>query len=92
LWIRRAADSVRPAVALGIGAGLDFLAGKYKRAPSWVSRAGFEWAFRLLQEPRRLWRRYLMESPRFALVVFSTWLSPRSGRVQELPPVSQVDG
>lgn len=92
LWIHRAAEAVRPAVALGIGAGLDFLAGKYKRAPSWARRVGFEWAFRLLQEPRRLWRRYLVESPRFALVVFSTWMSPRSGRVRDLPPVPQVDG
>ncbi len=85
LWIHRAADAVRPAVALGIGAGLDFLAGRYKRAPRWVSRIGFEWAFRLLQEPRRLWRRYLIEGPRFALVVFSTWMSPRSGRVRDVP-------
>jgi alpha-glucosidase len=38
-------------------ASLDFLVGKYKRAPGWVSRAGLEWAFRLFQEPRRLWRR-----------------------------------
>jgi N-acetylglucosaminyldiphosphoundecaprenol N-acetyl-beta-D-mannosaminyltransferase len=91
LWIHRSANAVRPAVALGIGAGLDFLAGKYKRAPRWVARAGFEWAFRLLQEPRRLWRRYLVEGPRFALVVLTTWRSPRSERVRELPPVPQID-
>jgi N-acetylglucosaminyldiphosphoundecaprenol N-acetyl-beta-D-mannosaminyltransferase len=84
LWIHRASDDVRPAVALGIGAGLDFLAGRYKRAPRWMAKAGFEWAFRLAQEPRRLWRRYLVESPRFAVVVFSTWLSPRSGRVRDV--------
>jgi N-acetylglucosaminyldiphosphoundecaprenol N-acetyl-beta-D-mannosaminyltransferase len=92
LWIHRAADSVRPAVALGIGAGLDFIAGRYKRAPLWLRRTGFEWAYRLVQEPRRLWRRYLVEGPRFARIVFSTWMSPRSGRVRELPPVPQVDG
>jgi N-acetylglucosaminyldiphosphoundecaprenol N-acetyl-beta-D-mannosaminyltransferase len=85
LWIHRASDSLGPAVALGIGAGLDFLAGKYKRAPRWVARAGFEWAFRLVQEPRRLWRRYLVEAPRFTRVVLATRLSPRSERVQELP-------
>ena len=69
LWIDRSADAVRPAVAFGIGAGLDFLAGRYKRAPRWMARFGLEWAFRLFQEPRRLWRRYLVEGPRFALVV-----------------------
>jgi N-acetylglucosaminyldiphosphoundecaprenol N-acetyl-beta-D-mannosaminyltransferase len=86
LWIHRSADAVRPAVAFGIGAGLDFLAGKYKRAPRWMARAGLEWAFRLFQEPRRLWRRYLVEGPRFAVVVFETWRLPRSARIQELPP------
>jgi N-acetylglucosaminyldiphosphoundecaprenol N-acetyl-beta-D-mannosaminyltransferase len=86
LWIHLAAESIRPAVAFGIGAGLDFLTGKHKKAPRWVARAGLEWAFRLLQEPRRLWRRYLVESPRFAIVVFSTWLLPRSARVR-LPQI-----
>jgi N-acetylglucosaminyldiphosphoundecaprenol N-acetyl-beta-D-mannosaminyltransferase len=82
LWIYRARLAVKPAVGIGIGASLDFLVGKYKRAPRWVSRAGLEWAFRLLQEPRRLWRRYLVEAPRFILVVLATWWSPRSERVK----------
>jgi N-acetylglucosaminyldiphosphoundecaprenol N-acetyl-beta-D-mannosaminyltransferase len=85
LWIDRSAEAVRPAVAFGIGAGLDFLAGRYLRAPRWMARSGLEWAFRLFQEPRRLWRRYLVEGPRFAHVVLATWLSPRSARVRELP-------
>jgi N-acetylglucosaminyldiphosphoundecaprenol N-acetyl-beta-D-mannosaminyltransferase len=89
LWIHRASDSLGPAVALGIGAGLDFLAGKYKRAPRWVSKAGFEWAFRLIQEPRRLYRRYLLEAPRFVGVVLATWSCPRSERIRELPPAAQ---
>jgi N-acetylglucosaminyldiphosphoundecaprenol N-acetyl-beta-D-mannosaminyltransferase len=90
LWIHRSADAVRPAVALGIGAGLGFLAGTYKRAPRWMARAGLEWAFRLFQEPRRLWRRYLVEGPRFAVVVLETWLSPRAKRIRERRPVSRV--
>ncbi len=85
LWIRRSADAVRPAVLLGIGAGLSFLTGKQKRAPRWMARAGLEWAFRLFQEPRRLWRRYLVEGPRFVLVVLATWRCPRSARVREVP-------
>jgi N-acetylglucosaminyldiphosphoundecaprenol N-acetyl-beta-D-mannosaminyltransferase len=87
LWIHRASTAVQPAVAFGVGASLDFLAGKYKRAPRWLGRVGLEWAFRLFQEPRRLWRRYLVEGPGFALVVLATWLSPRAGRIRELPAV-----
>jgi N-acetylglucosaminyldiphosphoundecaprenol N-acetyl-beta-D-mannosaminyltransferase len=89
LWIHRTAGLVCPSVALGIGAGLDFLAGRHKRAPRWMAQSGFEWAFRLLLEPRRLWRRYLVESPRFLWVVLATWMSPRSARVQDLPPAAQ---
>lgn len=91
LWIHRASDSLRPAVALGIGAGIDFLAGRYKRAPRWMSRIGFEWAFRLVQEPRRLWRRYLIEGPRFGRIVFSTWLSPGQDRIQEGLPATIIE-
>jgi N-acetylglucosaminyldiphosphoundecaprenol N-acetyl-beta-D-mannosaminyltransferase len=92
LWIHRSFEEVRPAVAFGIGAGLDFLAGKYKRAPRWVGRVGLEWAFRLLQEPRRLWRRYLIEAPRFAPIVWRTWRSPRSGRIRDVAGIPPDDG
>jgi N-acetylglucosaminyldiphosphoundecaprenol N-acetyl-beta-D-mannosaminyltransferase len=85
LWIHRSMDLLRPAVSLGVGASLDFLVGKYKRAPTWMGRVGLEWLYRLLQEPRRLWRRYLVEAPRFLGIVFSTWRLPRSARVQYLP-------
>ncbi|HMJ66695.1 MAG TPA: WecB/TagA/CpsF family glycosyltransferase [Candidatus Binatia bacterium] len=45
-------------VAMGVGATIDFLAGRVRRAPEWMQRAGAEWLYRLGQEPRRLWRRY----------------------------------
>lgn len=67
--MHRIADAVRPAVCIGIGAGLDFLTGAVTRAPRWVSAAGFEWLYRLGQEPRRLWRRYLLRDPRFAWIL-----------------------
>jgi N-acetylglucosaminyldiphosphoundecaprenol N-acetyl-beta-D-mannosaminyltransferase len=51
-------------VALCIGASIDFLVGDQQRAPHWVQRIGFEWAYRLASQPRRLWRRYLIEGPR----------------------------
>jgi len=57
------------AVMLGVGAAFDFHAGRVRQAPHWVQVAGLEWAFRLLMEPRRLWKRYARHNPRF-LVLF----------------------
>jgi N-acetylglucosaminyldiphosphoundecaprenol N-acetyl-beta-D-mannosaminyltransferase len=56
-------------VILCVGAAFDFTAGTMKRAPSWMRRAGLEWAHRLLSEPRRLWRRYLVGNPKFVIGV-----------------------
>jgi N-acetylglucosaminyldiphosphoundecaprenol N-acetyl-beta-D-mannosaminyltransferase len=53
------------AVMLGVGAAFDFLAGRKRQAPKLLQRLGLEWLFRLLSEPRRLWRRYLCRNPRF---------------------------
>lgn len=65
LWIHRYATHLGATVALGIGASLDFVAGTARRAPRWISRLGLEWLYRLLREPRRLWRRYLVRDPAF---------------------------
>ena len=54
-----------PAVMVGVGAAFDFLSGNKRQAPRWMMGAGLEWFFRLLTEPRRLWRRYLKDNPRF---------------------------
>jgi N-acetylglucosaminyldiphosphoundecaprenol N-acetyl-beta-D-mannosaminyltransferase len=70
---------------LCIGASLDFLAGTQRRAPVWMRRAGFEWLFRLASAPRRLARRYLLDSPPvFALL----WRELRAARQrrERLPP------
>lgn len=58
-------------VGLCIGASLEFITAAKKRAPIWMQKAGLEWAFRLLSEPSRLWRRYLVEGPR----IFKIYLS-----------------
>ena len=50
---------------IGVGAAFDFFAGRTKQAPAWMQRHGFEWFFRLMTEPARLWRRYLIVTPRF---------------------------
>jgi N-acetylglucosaminyldiphosphoundecaprenol N-acetyl-beta-D-mannosaminyltransferase len=70
-----------PAVALGIGAGLDFIAGTVPRAPRWLARSGLEWAYRLSREPRRLWRRYLVNDPKFVLILAKTLVRPKEERI-----------
>lgn len=65
-FINRYRDQL-PGVKLffALGATLDFEAGNVQRAPKWMQTSGLEWAYRLLSEPRRLWRRYLIEDPPF---------------------------
>lgn len=66
-------DALAPAVLLGIGASLDFIAGTKRRAPRWISESGLEWLYRLIQEPRRLAYRYLVRDPRFIGIVARQW-------------------
>ena len=56
------------AVMLAVGAAFDFIAGEKKQAPQILQRMGLEWFFRLSVEPRRLWRRYLYQNPRFVML------------------------
>jgi len=60
MWIRAHLGQLGVPVCMGVGCVLDLLAGKVNRAPQWMQRMGLEWAYRLCQEPRRLWRRYLV--------------------------------
>ncbi len=57
-----------PGIMLGIGAGLDFVSGNKKRAPQWAQSMGVEWLVRLAQEPRRMWRRYLVRDLAFFMI------------------------
>ncbi len=66
----RYADRYRPAVAMGVGATFDFLVGKQQRAPRWVSEFGLEWVYRLTRNPRRFWRRYLVDDRLFAVIAW----------------------
>jgi len=77
-----AATGQATGLALCIGAGLEFLVGTKSRAPSWMRRYGLEWLYRLVTEPRRLWRRYLVQSPRvFLIFLRQAWCSrPRLHR------------
>jgi N-acetylglucosaminyldiphosphoundecaprenol N-acetyl-beta-D-mannosaminyltransferase len=65
LWMRRMRPHLRAALLVGVGAAFDFHAGLVPQAPPWMRRNGLEWAYRLRREPRRLWRRYASQNPRF---------------------------
>ncbi len=54
-------------IFIGVGAAFDFFTGRVRQAPRWMMRLGLEWIFRLCQEPRRLWRRYLINNPLFVI-------------------------
>jgi N-acetylglucosaminyldiphosphoundecaprenol N-acetyl-beta-D-mannosaminyltransferase len=64
-WMARMRERLDAPVLIGVGAAFDFHAGLIPQAPGWMQRAGLEWVFRLVQEPSRLWRRYLRYNPRF---------------------------
>jgi N-acetylglucosaminyldiphosphoundecaprenol N-acetyl-beta-D-mannosaminyltransferase len=82
LFLHRAAPDIRPAVGIGVGAGFDFVAGRLKRAPRWISESGLEWLFRLAQEPRRLAKRYLVDDPEFLAILARTLRAPKADRVR----------
>ena len=52
-------------IMIGIGAAFDLISGQVRQSPRWIQRSGFEWLYRLIQEPRRLWKRYLKNNPLF---------------------------
>jgi N-acetylglucosaminyldiphosphoundecaprenol N-acetyl-beta-D-mannosaminyltransferase len=72
LWIREHQPQMQVPVAMGVGCVLDVVAGSVMRAPLWMQNVGLEWAFRLGQEPQRLWRRYLLNDlPMFARLAWA---------------------
>lgn len=60
-------DKLETTLMIGVGAAFDFHAGRVTQAPRWIQRSGLEWAFRIYQEPKRLWRRYFKNNPRFVV-------------------------
>lgn len=68
-WMHEHVDRLQAPVLIGVGAAFDFHAGLKKQAPSWMQRMGLEWSYRLMTEPRRLWKRYLQHNPRFVALM-----------------------
>jgi N-acetylglucosaminyldiphosphoundecaprenol N-acetyl-beta-D-mannosaminyltransferase len=76
-WIAMHYRTLGVPVSIGVGAVIDFLAGRFQRAPTWAQAAGAEWIFRLLQEPRRLFRRYANGLWHFGRAMFRQWWTLR---------------
>jgi N-acetylglucosaminyldiphosphoundecaprenol N-acetyl-beta-D-mannosaminyltransferase len=55
---------------MGVGGSFDVVAGKIKRAPIWMQKLGLEWLYRVIQEPKRMWKRYLVGNSKFIYLVF----------------------
>jgi len=84
-WVARYAAGLRSRIVVASGAAFDFIAGIKPQAPGWMQKRGLEWAFRLLAEPRRLWKRYLIRNPYFVMqfslqLMRRRWTEPRKPR------------
>ncbi len=77
LWMREMRPLLAAPLLVGVGAAFDFHAGIVSQAPAWIQRNGLEWLYRLTREPRRLWRRYLTQNPRFLVGFARQWARSR---------------
>jgi N-acetylglucosaminyldiphosphoundecaprenol N-acetyl-beta-D-mannosaminyltransferase len=97
LLIQRLRTDLPTTSFIGVGISFSFVAGEVSRAPVWTQRLGIEWLYRLAQEPRRLFRRYLVDGLPFALSLFRSALSHRlaprrNGAWGEVPPQTNLNG
>jgi N-acetylglucosaminyldiphosphoundecaprenol N-acetyl-beta-D-mannosaminyltransferase len=76
-FLARHISRIGPLLAMGVGGSFDVWAGKTTRAPVWMQRAGLEWFHRFAQEPRRMWKRYLVGNLRFAWIVLRARFATR---------------
>jgi exopolysaccharide biosynthesis WecB/TagA/CpsF family protein len=88
LWIDQHRDKLEVPVCMGVGGLFDFYSGRIPRAPLWLRELGLEWMWRLMQEPRRMWRRYVIGNPLFLYRVTREARRQASIRNQPSPTVS----
>lgn len=79
-WIAMNYKRAGAPVTIGVGAAIDFLAGHLQRAPLWMQTTGLEWLFRLLHEPRRLFKRYATDFVVFGFTIVKQWWLTRGGK------------
>ncbi len=91
-WINMHCRALGVPVSVGVGATIDFLAGTFKRAPRWMQRTGMEWIFRVLQEPKRLAKRYLKDAWVFGWSILrQVLLMRRYRRLARVTPRPQIE-
>jgi N-acetylglucosaminyldiphosphoundecaprenol N-acetyl-beta-D-mannosaminyltransferase len=93
-WMDEHRELLPGVVLAGVGAAFDFHAGRVRQAPGWMQRHGLEWAFRLAMEPARLWKRYLLVTPRFLPLWAAQWAANLyrenlADRARFSPPAAQ---
>jgi N-acetylglucosaminyldiphosphoundecaprenol N-acetyl-beta-D-mannosaminyltransferase len=81
-WMSEHRGWLNAPVLIGVGAAFDFHAGLKRQAPHWMQKNGLEWLFRLVMEPRRLWRRYLINNPWFLWLVLLQALGKEPRRLE----------
>jgi len=79
-FLARWSRELRVPVCHGVGGSFDVMAGKVQRAPASWQKVGMEWAYRLIQEPGRMWRRYLVTNALFTWMLWREWITPRQAR------------
>lgn len=89
-WIYDQAAELSIPVMMGVGGTLDFIAGVTRRAPAWMQRSGWEWLYRLVQEPRRLWKRYAVDLVGFTYFFLWQFWAMRNGKRQTVLPDSET--
>jgi N-acetylglucosaminyldiphosphoundecaprenol N-acetyl-beta-D-mannosaminyltransferase len=83
IWMMENVPNLPVGAAISVGAALDTQAGLRKRAPKWTHHVGLEWLYRLVREPRRLWRRYLVGNTEFIFLVGREWWRLRRRSVSQ---------
>jgi len=98
IWFHRNKDKLKVPVSIGIGGTFEFIAGTVSRAPVWMQTTGLEWIYRIIQDPKRLWKRYLIGFFKFGLMIwpqilFFRYQKLRPGLTQhsELPSINHLD-
>ncbi len=78
LFLRKYVHTMQVPFAMGVGGSFDVLAGKTRRAPLWVQRAGLEWLWRVAQEPGRFWSRYFVDGVVFPVLILKEIFARRA--------------
>jgi N-acetylglucosaminyldiphosphoundecaprenol N-acetyl-beta-D-mannosaminyltransferase len=91
-WCERHRERLDVPVIMGVGGSFDVLAGYIRRAPRWAQSLGLEWFWRLLLEPRKLWRRYLTTNSEFILLASREIVARRLGRPPSTRPIISSQG